>query len=160
MLRPPIRRKDGGFAVRLGADEAALVARLLGELRQLLTDDDPAAVALTRRLFPVANPDDPEREAEYQRLMRDELVSSRVASIDTVEQALADDRLLDEAELTALMRSINSLRLVLGTMLDIDDENGDDENGSGPASDSPEHHLYGYLSWLLEHAVHALSGRA
>ena len=31
------------------------------------------------RLFPVAHPDDEEREAEYQRLMRDELVQSKLA---------------------------------------------------------------------------------
>ncbi len=177
MLRPPIRRKGDAFVVRLGDDENELLSRLLAELRALLTTDDPAAVALTGRLFPAAFPDDPEREAEYQRLMRDELVASRLASIDTVEALLGDelssgDGRLDEDQLTALMRSINSLRLVLGTMLGIrgDDPDEGHEGHEGDAGDdpdavdprlvgSPEHHLYGYLSWLLEHAVRALSGR-
>lgn len=161
MLRPPIRRSGGGFAVRIGDDETELVRRMLGELRELLTTDDPAVGGLTSRLFPVAHPDDPEREAEYQRLMRDELVASRLASIAVVEEALDGRRLLDENQLAALMRSINALRLVLGTMLGIRDDDADPEVDAVPegVAGSPEHHLYGYLSWLLEHAVRALSGR-
>ena len=41
-----------------------------------------------RRLFPTAYPDDPEKEAEYQRFMRDELVASRTAALDAVEATL------------------------------------------------------------------------
>lgn len=159
-FRAPVKRRDDQFVIRLGDDEMALVRRLLGELRELLTaeDDHP----LTRRLFPVAHPDDPEMEAEYQRLMRDELVTSRLTSIDLVESALASGARLDEAAMTAFARSLNSLRLVLGVMLGIDDSPGDDELDDGVAEGldgSPEHHLYNYLSWLLEHSIQALSGR-
>lgn len=165
MLRPPVRLTSRGFVVKLGDQEAELVHRLLGELRGLLTTDDPAAAALTGRLFPVAHPDDPEREAEYQRLMRDELVTSRLASIDVVDEALDAGRPLDEGQLTAFVQSVNALRLVLGTMLGIldDADDPDADPTVDPVPDdkvgTPEHHLYGYLSWLLEHAVRALSGR-
>ena len=158
-FRAPIKRTRHGFVVRLGDAETGLVLRMLGELRELLTSDEPSAIELTKRLFPVAVPGDEEMEAEYQRLMRDELVQSRVASITTVEELLADgDTTVDEAGLTAFMRSINAVRLVLGTMLDVSDDPDTDEVRA-TLRDSPEHHLYAYLSWLLEHTVQALTGR-
>lgn len=169
-FRGPVKRRDDGFVLRLGDDGTALLLRLLGELRSLLTTDDESAQALTRRLYPVTHPDDPEMEAEYQRLMREELVASRLSSLDLVEAALTSGDRLDEAAMTAFARSLNSLRLVLGVMLGIDDDHtddADDDDDSEPLDDgvdealegSPEHHLYDYLSWLLEHSIRALSGR-
>jgi hypothetical protein len=56
------------------------------------------------------------------------------------------------------MQSVNSVRLVLGTMLEVSDEPDADEVRPG-LEQSPEYALYSYLSWLLEHCVRALSGR-
>lgn len=160
LLRGPVRRKGDGFVVALGDDESAIVRRLTGELRQLLTDPDPNAEArsLIARLFPVAYPDDDEMEAEYQRLMRDELVTSKLAAFDIIDAALVDGGVIDEGRLIAVMQSINSIRLVLGAMLDVDDDPDAPEVTPG-FEDSPEYALYGYLSWLLEHCVTALMGR-
>ena len=48
---------------------------------------------------------------------------------------------------------------MLGTVLDVgeDDESGllDDDV---TADDSPEYHLYAYLSWVLDASVRAMSG--
>jgi hypothetical protein len=153
-----VRRKGDGFVIDLGADETTLVRRLVGELRALLADDDPEpdAAALLLRLFPAAYTDDAEREAEYQRLMREELVASKLASLTIVDDALAGNGRVDEAELVAFMQSVNSIRLVLGVMLDVTDDPDTDEVEAG-LGDSPEHHLYGYLSWVLEWSVRALS---
>ena len=158
-FRAPVRRSGDGFVVDVDADEAALIRRLSGELRALLSEepDDPAAQALLGRLFPSAYPDDDELEAEYQRLMREELVASKLSALDIVDAAMtADDHRLDEGELTAFMQSINSVRLILGTMLAVSDDPTGDEVAPG-FEDSPEYALYGYLSWLLEHCVQALS---
>lgn len=151
-FRPPVRSKGDGFVIDIGADESALVVRLLGELRALLTDPDPGpdARVLLGRLFPTAYPDDDELEAEYQRLMREELVQSRLAAIDAVERALTGNGRVDEAGLTAFMQSVNAIRLILGTILDVTDDEPD-----RPEPDIPEYQLYGYLSWLLEWAVRA-----
>ena len=157
-FRPPVRPKGDGYVVDVGDDEAALIRRLVGELRALLSEEatDEHAKALLLRLFPTAYPDDEELEVEYQRLMREELVASKLAAFDVVENALIDrPARLDEAGLTAFMQSINSVRLVLGTMLDVHDDPTGDEVTSGLES-SPEYALYGYLSWLLEHCVRAL----
>ena len=151
--RSAFGRGRNGYVLRIAPQERALVIRLLGELTELLSspNDQPA----TARLFPVVHPDDPDQEAEYQRLMRDELVTSRVAAIDTVLEVLGRSGrkvTLDEAQLVAFMQSVNAVRLVLGTLLDVgeDDELSED--------DGPERHLYGYLSWVLDASVRALSG--
>jgi len=157
-FRPPVRSKGDGFVVDIADDEATLIQRLAGELRALLSEEatDDQAKALLLRLFPTAYPDDDELEAEYQRLMREELVASKLAALDTVEAALEHrPARLDEAGLVAFMQSINSIRLVLGTMLDVSDDPSGDEVTPG-LEQSPEFALYSYLSWLLEHCVRAL----
>lgn len=158
-FRPPVRRKGDGFVVDIGKDETALVRRLVGELRSMLTDPEPndEALELIARLFPVAYPDDERMEAEYQRLMRDELVQSKLATFDVVDDVLAERAVIDEGRLVAVMQSINSIRLVLGVMLDVSDDPDADEVAEG-YEDSPEYALYGYLSWLLEWSVRALTG--
>ena len=151
------RAKGGGFSMRLNPEERSLVARLLDELAALLTE--PAEPAMTERLFPVVHPDRPEQEAEYQRLMRDELVASRLAGIATVKEVLAGQGngkkvTFSEDQLVAFMQALNSVRLVLGTLLGItEDEEDRPENVL-----VPEYQLYAYLSWVLDSAVHALSG--
>jgi len=153
----PVEAVRGGWRITLDDEERNLLVRLIGELRALLTG--PEDNELLRRLFPVAYPEDEEKEAEYQRLMREELVASRLAAIESVSRTIdpAGDRarqLLDEGETIAFMQSINAIRLVLGSMLGItDDESADDAD----TADSPEHNLYDFLSWLLEWTVRSLS---
>jgi hypothetical protein len=54
------------------------------------------------------------------------------------------------------MQSLNALRLALGTMLDVDESHDlDDVSPDDPLVG--EHHLYGYLSYLLDAAVTAAS---
>jgi hypothetical protein len=145
------RLGPGRYRVKLRGNESQLVADLLTQLREQLvaSTDDPSV----RRLFPPAYPDDPERDAGYQVLTRDELLEHRLAAIDTVEASLAGDE-LDEAGLTAWMSTLNALRLVLGTRLDVDEEL--------PTLDSddplaPAYAVYEYLGWLLSQVVDALS---
>ena len=158
MSEPRVVTRSGGrYVLHLGRDERGLVARLLDELRVLLTE--PAADTSVARLFPVVHPDHPEREAEYQRLMRDELITSRLAGLDAVQAVLGRSGrkvTLEESEMTAFVQAINSVRLVLGTVLDVDED--DEIDPSGELLETPEYQLYGYLSWLLDSAVRAMSG--
>jgi hypothetical protein len=158
-FRAPIRAENSGFVIDIDDDETALVQRLTAELRSLLLDPDPsiAAEALLARLFPVAYPDDAEREDEYQRLMREELVASKLSALQIVDDALREGGEIDEPGLVAFMQSINSVRLVLGTMLKVTDDPDADEVSEG-LDDSPEYNLYAYLSWLLEWTVRAMTG--
>lgn len=157
----PVRPDGDGFIVDLGETPTTIVRRMLDELRELLTTDDSQTAALLSRLFPVVHPDDPAAEAEYQRLMRDELVESKLAAFELVDAALGGEGRLDEPGLVAFMQAVNSLRLVLGTMLGITDDG--DESSDDPTDDptddpgSAEHELYTYLSWLLEWSVQTIS---
>jgi hypothetical protein len=155
---PPVVEavKGGGYALNLPAEERALLRRLLGELRDLLLagTDGP----LMRRMFPPAYhlADDEDAETEYQRLMHDELVASRLDALGTLDALLGGDAApsIDADGLAAFMHSVNALRLVLGTLLDV----SEDEDELDVADDDPlvgERHLYGYLSYLLDSAVRA-----
>ena len=145
------RRGRGRYQVALRPNERVLVADLVDQLREqlLASTDDPSV----RRLFPPAYPDDAERDAGYQVLTRDELLEHRLAALDTVEGSL-DGTDLDDAGLTAWMSTLNSLRLVLGTRLDVDEElpvlDEDDPLASAYA-------VYEYLGWLLSQVVDVLS---
>ena len=125
----------------------------MGEVRELLTSSEPDDPKLAR-LFPPAYGDDRDAEAEteYQRLMRDELVASRLDSIARIDELLADDarQSMTADQLNAFVVSLNSVRLILGTILGITDEDDDDPD---PA---PEMAMYDFLSWLLDSAVTAL----
>jgi len=157
---PPdiIERTAEGYVVNLDEEEIALLVRLLAELRALLLADDPSTAHLVRRLFPPAYLADEhaEAEADYQRFMREELVASRLTAIGAVEEALTSARPMSEGELMGFMQALNGVRLVLGTLLDVSEEHDpnrirDDDPMVG------EHHLYQFLSWLMEHVVAAAS---
>jgi hypothetical protein len=160
---PPMRAVDDGYELTLGRDERDLLIRLLQELSAMLTADADEHQPLLVKLFPPAYPDDEEKEAEYQRLMRAELVASRLEAIGNVNEILRgkpSDR-LDEESTIAFMQSINAVRLVLGSMLGITDDDDadrlDEAAESAGDEDAPEHQLYTFLSWLLEWTVQALS---
>lgn len=159
-FKPPVERTRQGFRIQLDDEERELISSLLGELAGLLDrPDDPA----TARLFPTAyhRPEDHERDEEFQRLMREELIASRRAGIAIVEQALqrsADKgTVITEAEVLALAQALNGLRLVLGTVLDVGEDLDIEEIEPGHPLEA-EHHLYTFLSWMLEWTVRALQG--
>jgi hypothetical protein len=144
------RRGAGRYQVKLRPSERVLMGDLVVQLReQLLASTDEPSV---RRLFPPAYADDPERDAGYQVLTRDELLEHRLAALDTVEGSLDGDE-LDDTGLSAWMSTLNSLRLVLGTRLDVDEELpalADDD----PLA--PAYAVYEYLGWLLSQVVDVL----
>jgi hypothetical protein len=143
--------------VGLEDDEREVLRHLLGQLRMLVrseTSDSIDETSPVRRLFPTAYPSDPEREDEYQELVRGSLVEQRLASIDTVDQTLDSDTLDDETA-GAWMRTLNDLRLVVGTRLDVSEEPVEID------LDDPDGHLhavYDYLGFLVDRLVQAQSG--
>jgi hypothetical protein len=146
------RARNGRIQIALPDHEREVVRRMLPQLRELLTvgaEDDR-----TRRLFPTAFHDDPEAEAEYRRYMHTELVASRLTALDMVEASL-DRAELSEEEAAAWLQSVNSVRLVLGTLLDVDEYLDLDD----VPDDDPEiqgYAIYSYLSALLDELVQAL----
>lgn len=143
------RTGPGKFALSLPPGERNLLRSLTTELRQVVQSDDPAA----RRLNPPAYPDDAGAEAEYRDLTHTDLVSGRLAAIARVQATLNASELGSET-LHCWSDAINSLRLVIGTRLDLS-ENLPDLDPRDPAA--PALAVYEYLGWLLEQAVSAMS---
>ena len=164
---PVVRLKNGKFKIDLADDHRQLLTQLIEQLRDSLTTttDD----SNLRRLFPTAYHNDAKKDAEYQRLMRDELLESRLAAIDIAISVLAKDDEITDEQIDFFSRSINSLRLVLGTTLDIAESDYDiprdspqsENSESDEASEDDEYliqkELYEYLGWLLEWTVSAQS---
>ncbi|MCU1353625.1 MAG: hypothetical protein JWM05_2834 [Acidimicrobiales bacterium] len=150
MLTP---QPDGSWALHLGPDEREVLAAVAGQIDEMLHEapDDPSL----RRLFPTAYVDEPEREEEFRLLAGDELRSSRRAALEVLRTSAGRESLTDE-EATAWMQALNVLRLVLGTRLDVSEE---DEGVPPDHPDAMLWELYGFLTWLVGQTVTAMSGR-
>jgi hypothetical protein len=146
------RTPEGDFLLRISAEERELLRSLPGQLRESLGTGDPSL----RRLSPPAHPDDARQEAEYRELVGEDLEGQRRRALEVMEATIDAER-LDEEQLSAWLTSLNDLRLVLGTRLDVTEEMY--EEGL-PEQDgrSPAFGLYLYLGWLEEQVVSALAG--
>jgi uncharacterized protein DUF2017 len=151
--RKSIRRtRQGDFELRLSDEERELLRSIPPQMREALAMDptDPALA----RLYPTAYPEDAERDAEYRRLMGDELAEGRLEALDTLEASI-DARRLDHDQALAWTRSINDVRLLLGTKLDVtEDQSSQQLDPEDPRA--PALALYHYLSYLEEQLVEAL----
>ena len=152
----PVTRLDAtSYSLNIDANDRTTLNGLLDQLRDVLMHDSSSDIA--RRLFPAAYHQDEQHELEYQRLMRDELLSSRLASLSLTtslleRETISDSIVLSADELDALMRSINSLRLVLGTLLDVDEDEFVAHLDEGDPAYG-QYQLYSYLGWLLDWIV-------
>ena len=152
MARPALERTpEGDFLLTISAEEREMLRSLPGQLRELLGTGDPSL----RRLSPPAHPDDARQEAEYRELVGQDLEAQRRQSLEVMEATIDAER-LDKEQLSAWLASLNDLRLVLGTRLDVTEEMY--EEGL-PERDrrSPVFALYLYLGWLEEQVVAALA---
>ncbi len=138
--KPPI-------VVEASADTRAALAELLSQYDLLLDPTLPES----KRLFPTAYPNDPELEVGYQVLGISELTELKSEKISTFRNSI-DKEELTEDEAEAWMIVLNDLRLVLGTKLDV----GEDDDPS--LMTTPEHHLYQSLSVVVGMIVTALAG--
>lgn len=131
---------NGGFSVKLAPEAQEWVVELADQLEELLeTDDDDV-----RRLFPTAYPDDPERDAGYQILSRQGLIDGRREAIAKMKQTV-EQQFWTEEQLTAWMGIINDLRLVLGTRLDVSEDDQEIDFSAPQATSQLAYHQLGYL---------------
>ena len=76
---PVSRIDEQTYSLNIDAHDRETLNSLLDQLRDVLMNDSNSDVA--RRLFPAAYHQDEQHEQEYQRLMRNELLSSRLTSL-------------------------------------------------------------------------------
>jgi len=107
------------------------------------------------RLFPPAFVDDAAADAAYRKLVGRSLEDGKRAALAELART-AEATELSEDELTSWLGAVESLRLALGTQLDVTEETyltAIDPNDP----DLPRHALYHWLSWLQEEIVAALA---
>jgi hypothetical protein len=141
---------DGDFIVRLGAEERDLLRRLTAELEELLAaePEDPSL----RRLRPSAYEDE-DVEREYRALTGAGLESLRQENLRALQETSGRERLA-AGDLDRWLAALNDLRLVLGTRLDVtEDQFADGFDPSAPHA--YELAVYAFLTWLQEAAVAA-----
>jgi hypothetical protein len=142
-------RRDGRFDVRLAPEVRAGIVSLAEQLEEVQSTDGPE----TRRLFPTAYPDDPERDAGYQIFAKGQLISKRQEAVAIIRATAEADALTAE-ELSSWMGILNDIRLVLGTLLDISE---DDEEVDPDAPDAESRMLYQFLGELVHEMVLSLT---
>ncbi len=148
--------------VRLDRAEVAVLKGLPDQLRGVLAEgaDEP----VNQRLFPPAYLDvaDIEHDAEYQRLMHDDLVKEKLANLDllsaSLERGSAGVRRwtveLTAEEAAAWLGVLNDARLALGVRLDITEDFDGEVDDTDPRA--PAFRLLSYLGWLEEQLLDAL----
>ncbi len=147
------RERGGGYRIHLEPWQKNLLANLIPQLRDLLID---GSSDMLRRLYPTAHPGDVEADAAYQELVHDQLLATRLDALDVVESQLEATH-LDEEQLGQWLQAINSIRLVVGTRLDV----SEDDNPFDVADDDADRDLwiiYHLLTEMLATVVDALSG--
>ena len=171
----------GRYVLNLDADDRQVLRNLLTEMGDTLGATGNPAL---RRLYPTAYPNNPDLDAEYQELMRDDLEASHRSAVQRVIDTLGDPEPgqpeldepeldqpeLDQDDLEAWMRTLNAARLVLGTRLEVSEDTDPadglfvhpDPGNPGPprladSPDAPARFAYLWLSELLESAVDAAS---
>ncbi len=148
--RPPVRRsRRGSYEISLSSEDREVLRALPTQLRDAIAAN-PKDEAF-KRLFPPAYANDPKAEEEYRELVGSELDEQRSLALDTLAKT-ADATELTKEELEAWLRALNDIRLWLGTLLDVTEDEAEHE------PDDPPHMLYHALTALQSLVIDVLSG--
>ena len=182
-----VRTEEGTITCSLAGEEAVVLTNLLGQLVELLSDDrvergetggddelaqligrmgstEPPSDPVLHRLLPPAY-DDEEQAGEFRRFTEADLRTAKVDGAQTVIDDLGDasqsDRItlnLGDEDALTLLRTMNDLRLTLGTRLDVSEDDPEDRFESLPDEDPTRwtFEVYAWLGWLQETLVDAL----
>lgn len=157
MLRPGRRVKrnrKGDYELTIPLQERELLRSLPEQLLDRL-EAGPGQEDLVRLFPPAYNQEsDHQEEEEYRGLMGEDLLEAHREALRTMAATIDSDR-VDEGQMMAWLRALNELRLVLGTRLDVS------EDQVPPRADDPRASafaLYSYLSWLQGQVIDALQG--
>jgi hypothetical protein len=140
------------FTIRLDETERRVLVDVCEQLREALEHDDGAPGL--RRLFPAAHATDAELDAQYRSMVHDDLRTRRLEDLTAVIDG-AEATELDREALERWMTAVNSVRLVLGTTLDVGEEDPGPLDPDDPLT--PALAVYHFLGAVLDDVVHALA---
>jgi len=143
---PIKRRRDGRFAIKLDPSVRAVLVTMSEQLAPIISPDEP----MTRRLFPPAytSNDQQAAEGEYRDLVDNALINHHREAF-TLMAATAQADVLTEPELNAWLSAVGSLRLVLGTRLDVSEEMEPPDPEDPTAPEYALYELLGQLQYLM-----------
>jgi len=157
------RRREGGVVVTLPAPVAQLLANVVRDLGEVIAAPPPGEVR--DRLFPRAylDPTEERAEQEFQSVVHDDLVRTRLEAIAAVVgdldggSAAGSDRVeiaLDDDAADRWLTVLNDARLTLGTVLEVTEEDPLEFPDDDPRAAGAE--MYGLLSMLQGELVEAV----
>jgi hypothetical protein len=154
------RRQDGSLILSIPFAEAFVLRDLPARLRQLLQGG--FSERLARRLFPAAYRHERD-QAEYQRLLGDDLRRRKLAGVEAFEKTVGEWTMrrrtveirVGPQELDLWLGFVNDMRIVLGVELDIqDDDWGREFDPLAPQAE--DFALLLLLTWLEGELMRAL----
>lgn len=137
------KAKNDAINVRLDDNLRVLLTKVSEELREMLLVDEGEQIT---RLYPPAYPDDEELQADFKEMVHDQLLMQRLDGIDQLQASINDETISIELADTWL-NIINQARLVLGTQLDVSEDDGPVEEDD---PDLQARIVYQVLSHILE----------
>jgi hypothetical protein len=157
--------------IELLRNEAATSANRSDPLEDLLDFSGPTTAPddpVLARLFPDAYGDDSEAAGDFRRYTERRLRSGKAADgaalLESLDAApVEDDRVklkLDRDAAHAWLRTLTSLRLALGTRLEVTEDDAEDARVATLPLDDPRRYVrevYDWLGWLQETLVRAVS---
>lgn len=139
-----------------GGGETAALEKLVGLSDNSKLPDDP----ILARLLPNAYRDDEASAGEFRRYTEHGLRTGKVAAAQTVLDTLPEDGgrvLLTEDQAQAWLRSLNDVRIALGTKLDVTEDRHEFLDPAGPGDeDAAALWIYDWLSLLQSTLVQAI----
>ena len=176
------KRRASAVEAKVSAGEADLLSALAADLLGLLGDDEPegqdpleAIVGLSSapverpsdpalaRLLPDAYRGDDEAAGEFRRFTEQDLRTGKRTNAGTVLAGLAPHLerggklALDRDDVDAWLGTLNDLRLVLGTRLEVSDDGEPDLPDDDPRAAALQ--VYGWLGWLQESLLRCIEPR-
>jgi hypothetical protein len=166
-VTPFRRHRDGTVSARFPEDEADLLTSLAEQsiaLAQAAADPDADGFdPALDRLLPDAYPDDPEASAEFRRFTAAGLAERKQASAQAMVESLSRREngmavaVLDAAQVTAWLRTITDIRLVLAARLGIHEDG--DEGDIHDEDSALQRAVYDWLAGVQELLVLAVQPR-
>ena len=149
------RKGPDRFIINLRDDLRQVIAAVCEDVLGALDNEDaPNRDPMLRRVFPVAHTSDESVNEAYRDLVQSDLLRTRREALERVS-ATANDAELDRATLETWMIGLNTVRLVLGTRLDVSEDGFPQLEPDDP--ELPAWALYEFLGVFVGMVVDALA---
>ncbi len=145
------RAGTDGIIVELRPEERNMLSSVLQQFREVLLDGkDPSLM----RLRPPVHLNDPDASADFWRMTGDSLLSHQLEAIETAENSLGEQT-LDEQTFTAWLHSLNSVRLYLGSSLEVGAVTFEPPSEETDTYEAHRYIIYEWLGGLIHQLVQA-----